>query len=313
MSPPVKVDMHVHLYPSAEIGLRDKQYEIWEYGTRPGVRFSDYPGTVPNILEAMQASGVSKAVLLIYFLSRALREAALSGLDAGAPENRAAAVAAIDADLRGKLEAGNRWGCDVSQEHPQITTFVTVDLALQSPDEAASHLHDMAENHGARGLKLHGPMQGFSMADERLWPTFAVCERLGLAVLGHAGPDREGKGYSEPRAFEAMLAAFPKLRVVLAHMGGAAWRQSAEVAARHPNAFFDCSEIIAWTGSPNAPTDGELAALIRQVGAERVMMGSDFPWYDLDHTVERVLQLPVLSAAEKEDILGANAIRILGL
>ena len=43
------------------------------------------------------------------------------------------------------------------------------------------------------------------------------------------------------------------------------------------------------------------------------MMGSDFPWYDLDHTVERIMELPVLSNEEKEGILGANAVRILGL
>ena len=303
MSPPVKVDMHVHLFPSVEIGLRDKQYVIWEYGAHPGVRFSDYPGTVPDILEAMPASGVSKAVLLMYFTSRAMREAAPGAVDA----------AALDAKMLAMLEEGNRWGCEVSRKHPEIKTFVTVDPGLQSPEEAAAHIRDMAENHGAWGLKLHAPLQGFSMADRRLWPTFAACQELGLAVLGHAGPDREGKGYSEPREFEPMLDAFPDLPVVLAHMGGAAWRQTAEVAARHPNAFFDCSEIIEWTGSPNGPSDAELGALIREVGAERVMMGSDFPWYDLDHTVERVMELPVLSAGEKEAILGANAIRILKL
>ena len=43
------------------------------------------------------------------------------------------------------------------------------------------------------------------------------------------------------------------------------------------------------------------------------MMGSDFPWYDLDHTVERVMGLPLLSTEEKEGILGANALNILNL
>lgn len=313
MSPRVKVDMHIHLYPSAEIGLADKQYQIWEYGNWPHVRFSNVPGTVPNILEAMQASGISVGVLLIYFMGRLKRQAKMANLASCAPEDRPAALAALDTDLRKQLEAGNRWGCEVSRKYRQIKTFVTVDPGFQTPDEAASHVRDMAENYGARGLKLHGSMQGFSMSDERLWPTYAICEKLGLPILGHAGPDRDGKGYAEPKAFEPMLDAFPRLRVVLAHVGGAAWRQSAEVAARHPNAYFDCSEIIQWTGSPNGPTDAELATLIRRIGPHRVMMGSDFPWYDLNHTVERVMELPVLSTAEKEAILGPNAVRILEL
>ena len=42
-------------------------------------------------------------------------------------------------------------------------------------------------------------------------------------------------------------------------------------------------------------------------------MGSDFPWYDIDHTIDRVMELPVLSKDQKDEILGANAARILGI
>ena len=41
------------------------------------------------------------------------------------------------------------------------------------------------------------------------------------------------------------------------------------------------------------------------------MMGTDFPWYDLDHSVDRIMELPVLSSEEKGAMLGANAERIL--
>ena len=43
------------------------------------------------------------------------------------------------------------------------------------------------------------------------------------------------------------------------------------------------------------------------------MMGSDFPWYDFDHTVDRIMDLPLLSREEKEGIMGANAVNILGM
>ena len=45
---------------------------------------------------------------------------------------------------------------------------------------------------------------------------------------------------------------------------------------------FDCSEIMAWTGALKAPTNLELAHIIKEIGPDRVMMGSDFPWYDVD-------------------------------
>ena len=77
--------------------------------------------------------------------------------------------------------------------------------------------------------------------------------------------------------------------------------------------YFDCCEVIEWNGAPNAPSDMQMAQLIKDIGSERVMMGSDFPTYDLDHSVESVMKLPLLSDEEKEAILGANAARILGV
>ena len=41
------------------------------------------------------------------------------------------------------------------------------------------------------------------------------------------------------------------------------------------------------------------------------MLGSDFPWYDLDYSVERIASLPLLSQEEKTAILGDNAVRLL--
>ena len=87
------------------------------------------------------------------------------------------------------------------------------------------------------------------------------------------GPDRRGRGFAEPRAFAEALQAFPEL----------------------------------------GPSDEQLAQLIKDVGPHRVMMGADFPWYDIDHTVDRVMDLPLLSREEKEGNMGANAVNILGL
>ena len=43
------------------------------------------------------------------------------------------------------------------------------------------------------------------------------------------------------------------------------------------------------------------------------MMGSDFPGYDLDHTIDRVMELPVLSQEEKDQDSWRNAARVYNL
>ena len=110
-----------------------------------------------------------------------------------------------------------------------------------------------------------------------------------------------------------MLDSFPQLRVVIAHLGGGSWIQTLDIAKAYPNTFFDCCEIVAWTQSENGPTEQQLAQLIRDIGSSRVMMCADFPWYDLDYSIDRVFSLPILSIEEKERIIGANAVDILGL
>ena len=152
------------------------------------------------------------------------------------------------------------------------------------------------------------------MSDERMWPAYSACQELGIPIVAHSGPDKLGVGYAEPRAFASMLAAFPALKVVIAHMGGGTWGQARELAEAYPNAYFDCCEIIEWVGgATNAPGEEEFAQLIRDIGASRVLMGSDFPWYDLDRTIEQVMALPLLSNEEKEGMLGAYAEQALGL
>ena len=58
----------------------------------------------------------------------------------------------------------------------------------------------------------------------------------------------------------------------------------------------------------------ELEFLVDKVGADRILMGSDFPFdMGLDSPAAWVDGATNLSANEKDMILGANAVRVLGL
>ena len=212
------------------------------------------------------------------------------------------------------LREFNIGACERIKGHDNLYPYIALDAIAMPGEEGATHLREMVEKHGARGVKLHGPAQGFNMSDERMWPAYSACQELDIPIVAHSGPDKLGEGYAEPRAFAGMLAAFPDLKVVIAHMGGGTWGQARELAETYPNAYFDCCEIIEWVGgATNAPGEEEFAQLIQAIGASRVLMGSDFPWYDLDRTIEQVMALPLLSNEEKEGMLGAYAEQALGL
>jgi predicted TIM-barrel fold metal-dependent hydrolase len=314
MTDPIKVDVHMHLYPTAESGAWWKSgYEIWEYGAKEGVSFSRYDGTVEDALVAMEKAGFAHGVVVNLLSVDLFREEALAMLPRDLPpEDRERAAAEIDATMADRFRAANRWLVDALEPIPALTPYVGVDPWALRPEENVAHLREMAER-GARGIKLHPVAQRFEPNDPRMHPVYDACEELGLVVLSHTGSAKGGEVFAEPEAFAAVLARHPRLRVVLAHLGGGSWRQTLAVARAFPEVSFDLCEIIEWTGAPGALTDEDLARLIQEIGPARVMLGTDFPWYDLHRTVELVMGLPLLATEEKEAILGANAMRILDL
>jgi uncharacterized protein len=314
MTDPIKVDVHMHLYPSARSGAWWKSgYEIWEYGAKDGVAFSRYDGTVDDALAAMDEAGFGHGVVVnMLSVDLFLQEAiAMLPPDLDA-EERARAVAEIEDRMADRFRAANRWLVDTLAPIPRLTPFVGVDPWALTPEQNVEHLREMA-GRGARGIKLHPVAQRFEPNDPRMQRVYHACEAFDLVVLSHTGSAKGGEAFAEPDAFAAVLEGHPLLKVVLAHLGGGSWRQTLALARSFPQVSFDLCEIIEWTGAPGAPTDEELARMIREIGPERVMLGTDFPWYDLDRTVELVMALPVLSTGEKEEILGANAVRILDL
>jgi len=295
----LRIDAHLHLYESKVAGLREKEtYEIWEYGPKQDIAFARFGGDIEDAEAAMAEAGYTHAVIANLF-----------------------AIALLDEDLRSadphvqaeRLMAFNLWACNVAATRGQLSVFVAVDPTVLGGDPGAAHLREMVERHGARGVKIHPVVQRFLPDDPRMHPIYQACVDLGIPVLSHSGSDRDGAAYAEPGAFAGLLRRFPDLNLVLAHLGGGAWRQTAAFAEAFPQASFDLCEIIAWTGAPNAPSARELAKLILEVGPQRVMLGTDFPWYDLADTAKRVMDLPLLSHQQKTEVLGANAARILRL
>ena len=86
----------------------------------------------------------------------------------------------------------------------------------------------------------------------------------------------------------------------------------ADLARAHANVFFDCCFIITGTDKPPAISDTDAVAAFRNVGCDRIMFGSDFPWYDPGLDSARIQRFP-LTNAEKRAVLHENAIRVLGL
>ena len=158
---------------------------------------------------------------------------------------------------------------------------------------------------GARAVKLHPTMQRFYPDDPDVMEVYQACERLGLVVFFHAGragiePEATHR-YALPRHFEGALSSFPKLDFVLGHSGARDVAAALPLALRYPN---------AWLGIHGQGVT-TLREMLDATGAERMLYGTDWPFYHLAATMAKVLIATEGRSEERDAVLRGNALRLL--
>lgn len=226
----------------------------------------------------------------------------------------------------------------------RFTAFATA--ALQHPELAAEQVEHAVKRLGFRGVGVGGSVEGLELADPKFNPFWAKCEELGVLVFLHPQGTREleatgrlgGSGLLSNTIgnplettlalshliFDGTLDRFPGLRICAAHGGGylpSYANRSDAVIRTFPNRvgplpkksptsylrdgqlFFD---TIVFT--PEA-----LRHLIAEVGAEHVVMGTDYPFPWTSTEVDLVMNTPGLTDDQRAAILGGTAKRLLGI
>jgi predicted TIM-barrel fold metal-dependent hydrolase len=288
------IDAHLHTYPTPEIGLQATQ----------GQGHSGCNGTVEELLELMRRGNIEKAVMVNMTPVADMRDAALAR---GRSEEEAQTL------VIERLQRRNTWTCQVAREHPELVAFISLDPSMG--DEDAAQEVRRTVDLGARGVKLHPAAQRYYPSDRRLWSAYEEAQTRGLPVISHSGAAAEGgieSPHARPRQFKEVLEAFPRLTLVLAHLGLGCLEESQEMAGRYPNLFFDSSAAINGTVETPPFPDEEAVEIVRRLGIERVLFASDWPWFHPHRDAERIDRLP-LSNDQKRLFLRENALRVLRL
>ena len=296
------IDAHIHTYQTREVGLQAKQGSI----------ITDYAGTIDELLPIMEKANISKAVMVNMLPLAEMRKAAVDQLPPDLSEaDRNRALRDIDERLLGRLERRNAWTCNLGKDNPGLIPFINLD-PLQDETAMKAELVDRVDNHGAKGIKLHPGSQWFYPNDRRLWPAYSTAQELGLPVVFHSGHFLSPEPYSQPKNFVEVLDTFPELVLVMAHLGFGYVEEAISLAKTYPSLQFDCSAIISAVQPDGELTEGRFIDIVREVGVDRVMFGSDFPWYDPADSVDRLLGMG-FSDREKQLLFAENAIRIFRL
>jgi aminocarboxymuconate-semialdehyde decarboxylase len=222
--------------------------------------------------------------------------------------------------------------------HPQRFVGLAM-LPMQAPDLALRELERAAALPGMRGVHLATNVAGRNLDDASFLPVYAACEKLRWPLFLHPsntlGGDRTGRYYlsnllgnpydtgvaAASLVFGGAMDRFPSLQVMLPHAGGTfPWligRLDRGVAVRRELAQMKqpaSAYLRRFHYDTIAHDPRIMTALVRLVGADRVVLGSDYN-FDMGYPrpVEFVDRLAGLAAGEREMILGANAARLLRL
>ena len=164
---------------------------------------------------------------------------------------------------------------------------------------------------GAAWLKLHPNNQQFDVADPVIAEVVKRAAEHGLPVLFDAYSPWDA---DQPGKFVSLATAVPDARIILAHAHGPGFPQLLvyDIIGRYPgwqrNVWIDISVTgLLFAGSPFAE---QLAWVLRKVGTDRIIFGSDYPLDDPLTAARAVAELG-FTDAEQAAILHDNAAALL--
>jgi aminocarboxymuconate-semialdehyde decarboxylase len=216
-------------------------------------------------------------------------------------------------------------------------------VALQFPDLAAQQLADGVKKLGLRGAAVGASVAGDEFSDPKFHPFWAKAEELGVLIFIHpqSTPDLarrfKGNGWLANTIgnpldttialshliFEGTLDRFPGLKICSAHGGG----YLPSYAPRSDNSLRVAPDMDTGIKLRKKPTEylrkmyydtlvftsEALRHLAAEVGANRLVIGTDHPIPWQAKAIDHILKAPGFSDRERRAMLSETAAKLLGI
>jgi aminocarboxymuconate-semialdehyde decarboxylase len=325
------IDIHAHYYPQSFLDLIADE----------GKRFkAEYRMTAEGFYLSAPAGTIGPLPTKIIDLKQRLADMDAQGVSMQAISLTTPMVSWADADL--SLKLARTWNDAASEAHKAYPTRLValMILPMLDPDRAIDELNRAAKLPGMRGVYMGTNVNNRDLDDPLFEQIFAKIEQLSVPVFLHplqtVGGERTKPWYLSNllgNPFDAAIAAchlifggvldrHPKLQICLPHGGGAlpmligridhGAQVRAEIKLLHlpqpPSAY-----MRRFTYDTIVHSKPVMEFLIREVGAERILLGSDY-CFDMgyDRPVEFLEQINI-SSAKRKMILSENAAKLLKL
>ena len=170
------------------------------------------------------------------------------------------------------------------------------------PDNLIEELARAIDTLGFVGIKLYPRFAPWDFSQQPWHPIYQFADERGLPVLIHT----DASPNCQPRFLREIAPLYPNATFVAGHSGNTSGARSQAIAAAHAhsNVYLEtCSTFRA---------PGVIEQLVSEIGAERVLFGTDMPLMDPRAQLGKIITARISDDAKRR-ILGENARSLLGI
>ncbi len=178
------------------------------------------------------------------------------------------------------------------------------------PDDVKPELVRCFDELGFKGIKIHPYCDQVFPDDPRYKPVWEFSSERKVPVLIHTWNSLRYVDalldYCLPSLFAKIAEEYPDAIILLGHSGGEydGVLDAIKVAKEYPNVYLDTASSRLY---PEV-----IEMMVDEVGAERVLYGSDVPFLTPVTQVGKIVYADI-KESEKEMILGLNAAKLFGI
>jgi predicted TIM-barrel fold metal-dependent hydrolase len=165
----------------------------------------------------------------------------------------------------------NDWAQDFARDVPESLWSATF---FPEP-EAASYVSDLVDE-GVEVFKVHVQVGAFRLDDPLLDGVWSRLESAGTPVVVHAGSGPVANDFTGPGPLARVLGRFPRLTVVIAHLGAPEYDEFLALAERHERVHLDTTMVFTEFFEQMSTYPRSLLPRLRDL-QDKVLLGSDFP------------------------------------
>jgi len=167
--------------------------------------------------------------------------------------------------------------------------------------DAEKDLREMEENPDVFvGFKFFADYYRVPLSDSRHDPYWEYADKKGLFALVHTWG---GSPYDGLKEAERILEKYHNVIFIAGHSFHGHWEGAVELAKRYPNLYLELTAVL--------DDRGALDLFVDKLGSERILFGTDLPWFATHHGVGAVMSA-YITDEDQRNILYRNGKKLLG-